>query len=310
MLTIDSVRPHLDPALRELPTEVLFERSTIAAKREKLAAAYALAVADMNRAYRVWNALPAAQKPAVFDQAGPFSRRLLNWAAEHGVEVLPAETSFKAWLLVMLWNPIRQCVDTAAAQGESATLWAENRNLQGAVALATRLRDADANAQIARLLKFERRGHNVLYVIGIAHSVNEGVLVCDLEAVTYEKRCREPLSARIGAALLDNTVDERLETIEFLNERLSRLERPVRTGRDYYGLLDMIERVAVARGFSLHQIVDDIISIPAFQTAASTVASANLGAFFAWAFLKHMISDDYISRAEVETCLPGVFPTA
>lgn len=312
VLTLDYVRQHFDPGLRDLPPEILFDRATMATKREALAAAYTTAVGEMNRAYDVWNALPAAQKNGVFTQAGPFHRRLLAWAADHRVEVVPAETSLEAWLTVRAWESSSQRVDMAMAKGESTTMWAANRKLRETVARATRLRDADANAQIARLLKIERRGHNVLYVVGAAHSVNESVLICDLKAATYEKRFRELLSARIEAALLDGTFDdqpievrERLETIEFLNERLSRLARRATPPYDYYDLIDRIEQAAVARNFTLRQIVDDIISIPAFQEAARTTGSVNLGAFFAWAFVKHMISDDYISLAETQEYLPG-----
>jgi len=312
VLPIDYVRQLLDPSLRDLPPEILLDRATIATKREKLAAAYTTAVGEMNRTYGVWNALPAAQKNVVFDHAGPFSRRLLTWAADHRVEVVPAETSLDAWLTARAMESSEQRVDTATAKGDSAKMWAENRKLRETVARATRLRDTDANVQIARLLKIERRGHNVLYVVGDGHSVNERVLIGDLEAVLYEKRRREPLGARIGAALLDGTFDdqsivvrERLETIEFLNERLARLAQPATSAHDYYDLLDSIEQVALSRNFTLRRIVDDIISIPAFQEAARTRHGANTGAFFAWAFVRHMISDDYISLAEVERYLPG-----
>jgi hypothetical protein len=310
VLTIEHVCKYLDPSSRDVPPDLLFDPATVRRNREKLAAAYAAAVQEMNEGYGAWNALPPAQRRGAWSYVKPFHRRLLDWAVDHGVELIPEETSLEAWLWRASATVVGRRVDRAAARGDAATMWMENRKLWEIMTRMTQLRDADVHAQVARLLRVERRGYHVLYVVGVGHAIDEELLVNDLEAIVYEKRSPLPVSDQLVAALAGNALEgqpeafrDRLETLAFLGDRLDRLQLRTRSTGDVAPLIAAIEQTAAARGFTLRRIVDDIVSIPAFQEAAGTVDEGNLGTFVAWAFIKHMVSDEYVSRAEVDRCL-------
>ncbi|HEV7240099.1 MAG TPA: hypothetical protein VGQ36_12740 [Thermoanaerobaculia bacterium] len=299
-------RQRLDPSLRNLPPDVLFDPRTSNRNKEEFARAYASAVSEMERAYRAWNAAPVTRKQTIFGEVSPFDRRLLAWADAHGVEIVRGETSLEAWLTQARSSAFRRTA-VAAAKGDPASLWAENRKECELLSRAIQLRDADTNAQLTRLLLVERRGHDVLYVVGALHSVTEDLLVRGLKTIVHEKRILASLTVGFIEALIRNTFDdqptavqERLETLSFLQERLQVLARPTTSVDDVAQIVLEIDREAAARNLTLRQIVDHMITTPDFQNAASPLDGVKLRWLIAFAFIIDMIYGGFILRTEVE----------
>ena len=310
VLATERFRERLDPSLRSLPPDVLFGSSTTKRNREELAKAYASAINDIDRAYRAWNAAPVSRKREVAGGLKPFHRRLFAWAADNGLETVREETSLEAWLTHSAWDAAALRANTAAANGDEATMWAESRKGFEILARATQLRNTDTNAQIARLLQVERRGHDVLYIVGAGHSSSEELLVRGLEAIVHDKRILGSVIVGFLEALVRNHFDdqpaairERIETISFLHERLHMLARPTTSVDDVAQIVDKIDREAAARNLTLRQIVDHMITVPDFQNAARTLDGGKLHWLIAMAFILDMINGGFILLAEVEKYL-------
>jgi hypothetical protein len=311
VLTAEDVRECLDPSLRDLPFEALFDPGTVKKKREPLAIAYADATRQMEETNRVWNAFPAAMKPGVLSPtAPPFNLHLLAWASDHCAEVVLEQASLEAWLARMMWEAHMQRTDAAASRGDAAAMWAENEKEWEAVARLTRMRDAEVNAQITRLLKVERRGHDVLYVVGAMHSMNEERLVAGLKAVVHHRRTPELAGERFAKALVKNafvdqpaTSREQLETLAFLDARLQTIARPTTSADDLTRVLDTIAEAVAARNITLRQIVDYLIADPGFQETAGRLDSDARCRYIASTFVFMMIDSSFIDRAEVDAYL-------
>jgi len=306
VLTIEHFRAYLDPSLRDRH-EILCEPRALNRNREAIAIAYADAVKEMNGRYQAWNALPAARKETAFGGATSFNHCLRTWAADRGVELVRAETSLETWLAYTDWMVHSVRTNEAVAQGDAATMWAENRKEWEACARSMRLRDAEVNAQIVRLLNVERRGHDVLYVVGVLHASNEDLLVRDLEAVVHERRAFA-LTERLMEELKRNTMEDReqLETLAFLDVRFQLIRQPTASTDDLTRLIDKIARAAAAHNVTLRGIIDYLITIPAVQQLARMCISEGVQTYVAWAIAFTMIDGGFIDRAEAETylCLP------
>jgi len=310
VLTAEYVRDCLDPSLRDLPFEVVFDPSTVKKKREPLAIAYADATRKMEETVRGWNALPAAKQPVLSPTAPPFNRHLLAWASDHCAEVVLEQASLEAWLTRMMWEAHMQRTDAAATRGDAAAMWAENQKEWEALARLTRLRDAEVNAQITRILKVERRGHDVLYVVGAMHSMNEERLVAGLKAVVHHRRTPEMAGERFIKALVKNafidqpaTSREQLETLAFLDARLQTIARPTTSADDLTRVLEKIAGAVAARNITLRQIVDYLIANPGFQETSTRLDSTARRPYVASTFVSMMIDSGFIDRAEVDAYL-------
>lgn len=235
-----------------------------------------------------------------------FNGRLLAWAAAHGVEIVRGETSLEAWLTQARYF-VLQHASVAAAKGDPAAMWAENRTECELLSRAIQLRDADTNAQLTRILLVERRGHDVLYVVGALHSVTEDVLVRGLQAVVHERRILDEVHQRFIEALARNRFDdqpvavrERLETFAFLQARLQLLARPATSIDDVAQIVDRIDQAAAARNVTLRQMVNHTITTPDFQNAAATLQGFPLRRLLAWAFIRDAIHAGFVIRTELE----------
>lgn len=307
VVTIEYVRQQLNPSLRDLATEVLFDPDTVRRNRERLAIAYADAVEEMNGIYHVWNGLPAARRQAVFGRTLPFNDHLLAWAAAHVVEMIRGDTSFQAWLGFATWNVRARRTDAAAARGDAAIMWAEHRKEWEALARSIQLRDADVNAQITRIVSVERRWHDVLYVVGALHVVNETLLVDGLSAVVHERRIAEMITERFATTLMQNTFDdqpaesrEQLQALAFLHERLQAIVRPTSSLDAVAALLEKTVEATAEQNVTLRQVVDHLITIPAFQEQARMLDPLTQRAYLAQIFIALMISSGFICRSDVE----------
>jgi hypothetical protein len=286
-------RQRLDPSLRNLPPDALFDSRTTTRHKEEFARAYASAVGDIERGYRAWNEAPAARRHEIFGEVSGFNRGLLAWAATHRVEILRGETSLEAWL-AQTSHTVFQRAAVGAASGDPATMWAEHRRECELLAKAIQLRDADTNAQLTRLLLVERRGHDVLYVVGALHAVNEELLVFGLNALVHQK----PIPEAIGDQ--PAVVRQRLETLAFLQDRLRLLARPTTSVDEVVQIIHKIDHAAVARNVTLRQLVDRMVTNSEFQNAARALDAVALRWLTAVAFTLDMIHSGFIGRSEVE----------
>jgi hypothetical protein len=316
VLPADLFCQRIDPSLRNLPPEVLFDSRTIKRNKEEFARAYASAVTDVGRVYRAWNEAPLARKQTIFSNTSPFNGRLLAWAASHGVELVCVETSLDAWLTQISYF-FFQTAAIAGARGDPAAMWAENRKECEILSRAIQLRDADTNAQVTRLLLVERRGHDVLHVVGSLHSVTKDLLVRGLKAVIHERRVPDDNNERFIDALIKNRFDDErvavrewLETFAFLRDRLLLLLRPATSLNDVAQIIHKIDREAAARNVTLRQIIDHMITTPDFQNQARPLNSVALRWLTAMAFLMGSIDSGFILRREVEEHLNLAAETA
>ena len=301
------LRQCLDPSLGSLPSDVLFDSRTPKRNREEFARAYDSAVGRLELGYQAWNAVPVPQKQTIFGEMTPYNRRLFAWAAAHGVEIVRGETSLEAWLAQNAWHLALLGKDAGVSRGEPATVWAANREEYELLARAIRLRDAEIHAQLTRLVRVERRGHGVLYVVGALHSVNQELLVGDLEAVVHERRFFDPFNEPFVAALIEGSFDqqpaavrEQIETFAFLGNRLRMLARPTTSWNDVAQMLREIERAALSRSITLRQIVDHIITAPDFHDAARPHEGFRLRWLVAYAFITHMVNGAFLPRSVAE----------
>ena len=309
VLSIDLFRQRLDPSLGSLPLDLAFDSRTINRNKEEFARAYASAVGEFERGYRDWNEAPAARKQAIFGDVNAFNGRLLAWAAAHGVEIARGETSLEAWLTQARYL-VFQRTAVAAARGDPAAMWAENRTECEILVKAIALRDADINAQLTRILLVERRGYDVLYVVGALHSVTEDLLVRGLNVVVHERRILDTMYQKFIEALVKNSFDdqpvavrERLETFAFLRDRLQLLARAATSVDHVAQIVDKIDREAAARNITLRQIVDHTITTPDFQNAARNLDGFTLRGLIASAFIKESTRSGFILRTELEEYL-------
>lgn len=314
VLPTDLFCQRIDPSLRNLPPEVLFDPRTTKRNKEAFARAYASAVTDIDRGYQAWNDTPVAWKKTIFSNLSPFNGGLLAWAASHSVELVRVETSLDAWLTQVSYFFFRHAA-VAGARGDPAAMWAENRKECEILCRAIQLRDADTNAQLTRLLLVERRGHDVLHVVGSLHSVTRDLLVRGLKAVIHERRVPDEINERFIDALIKNSIDDEpvavrewLETFAFLRDRLLLMAQPTASLNDVAQIIHKIDREAAARSVTLRQIVDHMISSRDFQNQARPLDSVALRWLTGMAFVMGAINGGFILRTEVEehlTLSPG-----
>ncbi|HEX6087771.1 MAG TPA: hypothetical protein VF266_24785 [Thermoanaerobaculia bacterium] len=309
VLPLHLLYERLDPSLRGLPPHVLLDDRTVRRNREEIARAYASAMSELESVYRAWNVAPPERRATLSGEPGPFNRRLLLWAAANGAELVRGETSLEAWLVQMSWIVARQ-MGTAVATGDPAAVWAEHRRECELLARAIQLRDLDLNAQLTRLLRVERRGHDALYVVGALHSASGNLLTRGLKAIVHQGHFIDDSGVRLVRALIEQRLDDEppdvrewLETFVFVSDRLQPLARPAASVSDIARLTHRLDGCAAARGVTLRQIVDSVIADPAVRQSAGAFESRGLRVMTGVALVLRLIDGGFIARAELETDL-------
>jgi len=304
-LTLDDFYRHVDSSLRDLPPHVLLAPETVRANEKTLAAGYAAGVAELDRGYGKWNAGGAEQKRIL--NVNPFSEALLAWAAEHRVPIVREQIPFEAWIAIKGAFIPNIRANIAAASGDLATMWAENRNECEAYAREGLLRDAQVNGQVSKMLNVEHPNSNVVYVVGASHSMNEHLLVRDLNAVVHKTSIDLGIFWRYLEGFANGSLErtpkdvrEEVEATMFLAGRVGLWGRANGELDDAFRIVYQISETAAAeKEVTLRRIVESMVAAPKFQDVARKLNVAELAKFIGWVFIRDSIENGVITSSEV-----------